>query len=225
MASACMLGPSCFNTSNDNDMTASSLSLSLQTQLYLGQTCLNQHRYREAFHYFETAARSGHPSALNMLGRAYERGWGVMRNPARAALYFTEAHRGGDGWAAFNLGDLYLLGSGVCQNRSKAYSLYVTAAEKGVLKALNMLGLLHEEGITGAPDPEGARSFYRAAFERGDGWAALNLARLTLDEGDIAHARCYIEWVIAHGVSDMIEAARCFVKNYPLPQLHALFYP
>lgn len=54
-------------------------------QLLLGQICLDNGKPAEAFSLFEVASRSGDPRALNMLGRAYERGWGVARNRRRPA--------------------------------------------------------------------------------------------------------------------------------------------
>lgn len=199
------------------------LSLPLQTQLYLGQSCLNQQRYHEAFQYFDIAARSGHPSALNMLGRAYERGWGVDRNTQHAARLFNQAHHGGEGWASFNLADLYLVGDGVPHDRARAYHLYIHAAQKGVLKALNMLGLLHEEGITGTADLQGASHFYTYAHKEGDHWASLNLARLALDKGLSSQAVPYLRAIAQSGFTDVIEAARTLIASHPTPQLHALF--
>lgn len=155
----------------------------VKAQLILAQSHLDAGRQKDAFSCFGIAARSGHPVALNMLGRAYERGWGVKRDPAMAARCFETAIEGGDGWAMFNLADLFLIGEGVPKNEQRAYQLYVDAARTGNVKALNMLGIMHEEGPppSGKPDVEGARQFYQAAAEGGDCWAWLNLGRLALE--------------------------------------------
>ncbi|GBQ10071.1 hypothetical protein AA21291_0295 [Swaminathania salitolerans LMG 21291] len=122
-----------------------------------------------------------------MLGRAYERGWGVKRNAAKAAKLFQRAAEAGDAWARFNLADLFYLGDGVDPDRARACALYAEAARGGILPALNMLGILHEEGYgSHAPDPVAARLFYRAAARQGDGNAKRNLMRL---EASCADAR------------------------------------
>ncbi|MBB2205846.1 tetratricopeptide repeat protein [Gluconacetobacter takamatsuzukensis] len=153
----------------------------VEVQLLLGQVHLDQGDFPRAFQMFAIAARSGRPRALNMLGRAYERGWGVVRNIPRALDYFTAASQGGDGWADFNLGDLYLAGDGVPRDAGRAYGHYLRASRHGVAKALNMLGLLHEQGTPHGPDPDGARQFFQAAAEAGDCWACLNMGRLCLE--------------------------------------------
>ncbi|MFW7270149.1 tetratricopeptide repeat protein [Gluconacetobacter sp. Hr-1-5] len=156
----------------------------VDVQLLLGQIHLDKGDVSRAFEMFVAAARSGQPRALNMLGRAYERGWGVERNIPRALEYFEAAARGGDGWAEFNLGDLHLAGDGVPCDIGRAYEHYLRAARRGIAKALNMLGLMHEEGRPHGPDPGGARLFYEAAAEGGDCWACLNMGRLCLDGND-----------------------------------------
>ena len=162
-------------------------------QLLLGQISLDRGDLPHAFAMFATAAQSSRPRALNMLGRAYERGWGVERNVARALEYFEAAARAGDGWAHFNMGDLYLTGDGIPRDLSRAYGHYLRAARRGVAKALNMLGLMHEKDLPNGPDPDGARLFFEAAADNGDCWACLNLGRLCLDRNDRQAAALWFE--------------------------------
>ncbi|MFT8952072.1 MULTISPECIES: tetratricopeptide repeat protein [unclassified Gluconobacter] len=194
----------------------------VQAQLLLGQMHVDTGRFADAFPYFEAAARSGHPTALNMLGRAYERGWGVVRNTGQAALYFEEAAQLGDAWAMFNLADLLLLGDGVPKDRARAYRLYVFSAEKGNAKALNMLGLLHEEGIAGTPDLEGAKIFFQAAAEGGDCWAEINLSRLALAHQDIAAAASCLQRALKTGLPDVCRAIIAAVQPYADPALKSI---
>jgi len=190
----------------ENEMPVVSCPPQVQAQLLSGQMHVDRGWLAEAFPYFEAAARSGHPVAVNMLGRAYERGWGVPRNPAQAAAYFETAAARGETWAMFNLADLLLLGDGVPKNRARAYRLYVSSAEKGNVKALNMLGLLHEDGISGVPDPEGAKVFFQAASEGGDCWADLNLARLALAQQDVPVAVSCFQRALQSGSPDVSQA-------------------
>ncbi|MDG6093639.1 sel1 repeat family protein [Acetobacter sp. AN02] len=179
----------------------------VQSQLLLGQMFLDRGDPVQAFCHFETAARSGLPSALNMLGRAYERGWGTRRNPSQAAACFAAAASGGDGWAMFNLADLFLTGQGVDRNRHQACLLYLEAARKGVAKALNMLGLLHEDGISGEPDHDTAWQFFEGAAAGGDPWGSLNLGRLCLAAGRAGPAARHISDALQSGNQEVREAA------------------
>ncbi|GAN91298.1 hypothetical protein Gbfr_029_077 [Gluconobacter frateurii M-2] len=206
----------------EHEKPAASCPPQVQAQLLLGQMHVDRGWFGEAFPYFEAAARSGHPVAVNMLGRAYERGWGVVRNSAQAASYFETAAAAGEGWAMFNLADLLLLGDGVPKNRARAYRLYVSSAEKGNVKALNMLGLLHEEGICGAPDPEGVKVLFQAASEGGDCWADLNLARLALAQQDVSVALSCFRRALKSGFPDVCRAIIDLIGVCENPVLHTV---
>ncbi|MCP1243756.1 tetratricopeptide repeat protein [Acetobacter lambici] len=169
----------------------------VEGQLVLAQIYLDRGQMHAAFSMIEVAARSGHAQALNMLGRAYERGWGVTPNPLVAIQYFEMAARQNYGWAFFNLADLYMSGHGPPRDVGRAYGLYVRAAQAGVAKALNMIGLLHED-----KSPKGlfvAREYYRAAAEAGDCWGALNMARLALQDGNISMAQEFFQKTLETG--------------------------
>ena len=114
----------------ENEMPVVSCPPQVQAQLLLGQMHVDRGWLAEAFPYFEAAARSGHPVAVNMLGRAYERGWGVPRNPAQAAAYFETAAARGETWAMFNLADLLLLGDGVPKNRARLPALCIVCRKR-----------------------------------------------------------------------------------------------
>ncbi|WP_249199873.1 tetratricopeptide repeat protein [Gluconobacter sp. Dm-62] len=188
----------------------------VKAQLILAQSHLDAGRSEDAFSCFGIAARSGHPVALNMLGRAYERGWGVKRNPVMAARCFESAVGGGDGWAMFNLADLFLAGDGAPKNEQLAYRLYVDAARTGNAKALNMLGIMHEDGTapgTG-PDLRGAHQFYQAAAEGGDCWAWLNLARLALERGARSEAAQSLERALDSAIIGVPDAVLALLQPH-----------
>ena len=196
------------SVSRSDDKSFTDTSRSTSALLALGQICLNNGDSDKAFSFFESAARGGSSEAINMVGRAYERGWGVRRNATLAARYFAAAAEAGSGWAMFNLADLHLRGDGVEKNVVFSYTLYVEAARNGVPKALNMLGLLHEEGVVGVPDTEGAWAFFRAAAEAGDCWGFLNLARLYLENDDIGNAAFWFRKSLACGFEDAVRAVK-----------------
>lgn len=169
---------------------------SAQVQLLLGQMALNKGQFSQAFTLFSIAARSGQAQALNMLGRAYEKGWGVPQ----ALKYFNAAAAQHYGWAYFNLGDLYLSGDGVPADPEKAFHCYVQAACYGVNKALNMLGTLCENGFgTHRPDREKACQYFLAGAQEQDCWAAFNLGRLLVQEKESNKAAFWFEASLAYG--------------------------
>jgi len=158
----------------------------LKAELYLAQWHLDAGAPQQAYRLFVQAAQSRHPTALNMLGRAYERGWGVARDVATAIALYEAAAEGGEGWAFYNLADLFLKGDGVLQDRAGAYALYVEAARHGISKAFNMLGLLHEEGCGAvAANTEYARHYFEAGAAAGDNDARINLAGLLRERSPI----------------------------------------
>lgn len=166
----------------------------VETQLALGQMHLDRGEPDKALEWFRAAARSGDARALNMLGRAYERGWGIAANTKEAAVYFRQAAERGDVWAMFNLADLHCRGEGVERDETAAYALYAEAARRGHAKSLNMLGLFHEDGAAVPRDLDKALSFFQAGAKAGDCWAQFNAARLLLSRGTTDEA---IRWLTA----------------------------
>ena len=194
----------------------------VETQLMLGQIHLDQGRMDEAFLMFEAAARSGDPRAVNMLGRAHERGWGITRDPATAALYYTHAADHGYGWALFNLADLYLAGQGVRADPCRAHVLYVAAARAGVAKALNMLGIMAEQCMVPALLPASAPVFFHAAAMAGDCWGCVNLARLHLAADQTAQAVPWLRKALEHGFGDVFAAIATLLATRPEPLLRSV---
>jgi len=188
---------------------------SIQALLVLGQKQLDAGAMDQALIFFEKAARSRHPQAVNMLGRAYERGWGCQRHPSRAARLFQQSARGGDGWAMFNLADLTLKGEGCAQDNILALRLYMAAAGRGVGKALNMIGLICERGLCGRRDPAQAFELYLGGSEAGDGWAALNAARCLLASGARREAVAQMRRAAEMGRSEMVKHLGDLVAAHP----------
>lgn len=188
---------------------------SIQALLVLGQKQLDAGATDQALLFFENAARSRHPHAVNMLGRAFERGWGCQRHPSRAARLFQQSARGGDGWAMFNLADLTLKGEGCAQDNVMALRLYMAAAGRGVGKALNMIGLICERGLCSRRDPAQALALYLGGAEAGDGWAALSAARCLLASGARREAVAQMRRAAEMGQSDMVKHIGDLVAAHP----------
>ncbi|QHI95957.1 sel1 repeat family protein [Aristophania vespae] len=195
----------------------------VELQLLLGQISLNKGDDRHAFEMFALAARSGRAKALNMLGRAYERGWGVKRNPTQAIKYFDYAAQKGEGWANFNLADLYLSGDGVACDPKQAFAHYVLAAQRGVNKALNMLGILHEQGmVTGKKDFDAACLYFTAGAEGGDCWAAFNRGRLAAEKKEYNDASFWLRRSLSLEFPGSCYAIKDYLENTPSKILHSI---
>ncbi len=196
----------------------------IDVQLALGQLCLDRggSEQAQAVEWFRSAARSGDARAINMLGRCYERGWGVAANPREAAAYYLKAADRGDVWALFNLGDLYCRGEGVPADNEAAYRLYAAAARKGHVKALNMLGLFHECGRAVPVDGAAARAFFKAAAEGGDCWGQFNHARMLILDGALDQAVPWLRQTLETGFPDFFHSMAAALAEHPDPRLQAL---
>jgi Sel1 repeat len=77
---------------------------------------------KDAWNYFEKAAREGNTEADYWLGRMSELGLYVKSDPQKAAMYYKTAAEAGWSIAKAELGHLYLTGEGVSQDYMKAKS-------------------------------------------------------------------------------------------------------
>ncbi len=171
--------------------------------------------------------------AHNMLGRAFELGWGVKVNREQAHAHYRHAADRGDAWAMFNLADLLMRAKPDEDGEAEAFQLYTAAARLGHVKSMNMIGLFYEDGRGVEADRQMASRFFRAGAEGGDCWAAYNCARLALEVDDIGSAATWLETCLETGfaafwVETGPELLRCndariasivakAVKRYALP--------
>lgn len=160
-----------------------------QSQLALGQllingvgTPLNAH---EALQWFHSAAQAGLPMAMNMIGRCHEYGFGVATDLGQAAWWFLRAAGLGCDWAVYNYAQLLAHGRGVEQNRAAAFAWFCMAASHGHARAMNFVGLYHENGWETPVDHEAAAQWYRRSAEGGDFRGQCSYASLLADEGRI----------------------------------------
>ncbi|MFC0284611.1 tetratricopeptide repeat protein [Camelimonas abortus] len=203
-------------------MSDARVRTTVEVQLALGQSALDRGDGRAALEWFRAAARGGDARAFNMIGRCYERGWGVKPDPAMAADWFRRAAAMGDAWAMFNLADLYCRGHGVPADPEAAFGLYARSARRGNAKALNMLGLFREEGRFGPPDLKAAAELFHAAAKGGDCWGAFNLGRLLAQAGETALARGWFEKALAAGFPDFWRAMAAALEESGMAELAPL---
>ena len=103
---------------------------------------------REAFNWYDKAAKQNHPVALNNIGVFYEQGLFVRKSVKKAAKWYKEAAEWGYPYAQYNLGVLYHEGRGVKKDPKEAQFWLQIAALQGVSQAVDVLkkisGKVHE---------------------------------------------------------------------------------
>jgi hypothetical protein len=81
--------------------------------------------------WLEKAAAQDHIEAFVFLGRLYEEGWGVKRDPGRAAQWYERAAVQAVPEAQYRLGSLYARGLGVAQSDQVAKKWLIRAVMQG----------------------------------------------------------------------------------------------
>lgn len=87
-------------------------------------TAMATGRYADAVAFYDVAATTGDPVALNALGNLHYLGLGTARNPRRAAELYYESAKSGYAAAQMNLGNLYSQGLGVANDAMRAFGWY-----------------------------------------------------------------------------------------------------
>ena len=141
-------------------------------------SALGRRDYALAISLFREAADAGQPAAAYNLGRIYDQGLGVPRNPTMALIWFRKAAEAGNPGAQYHLGLMYQKGQGAPRDEARAAAWYEKAASQGYSDAQKHLGAMYALG-RGVPqdDAEAARWFGESA-SHGDADAALYLALL-----------------------------------------------
>jgi tetratricopeptide (TPR) repeat protein len=173
----------------------------------LGRTLLAARNYSSAVASYKRAIELGNVQALHVLGKMYEEGTGVAKDPGGARFYYETAAEKNFAPAIVSLAALYQRGAGVIKDPAKAYDLYRRAADLGNAKAVNEMGMLAEKGLGTAKDAKQARVLYEKAAAAGDEEAMVNLARCYADgiggRKDIDEAR---RWLEKPSLAESVEA-------------------
>ena len=173
-----------------------------------------------AFRWFQIAARSGDAAALNMLGRCYERAWGVAVELKEAARCYRLSAAKADHWAQFNLASLLIRGEGVPRDDREALTLLLRSARAGNAKAMNMLGRFREEGWGGVPiKSNAAMDWYRRAAERGCFRGQLHFSRYLCREGRIDDAVQWLGKSLSAAPEDFVREAVAMLHNSTLAEI------
>ncbi len=167
-----------------------------------------------AFRWFQLAARSGHPDAINMVGRCHELGWGTSINMRMAAQCYRAAAEMGHAWANFNLASL-MLDDTADSERGEILALLVRSARRGNAKAMNVIGQACEEGWRGQPKLAAARRWYRRAADGHCFRGAFNMARHLMAEGDVDGAARWLRRSIDAAPGNFCAELGAYLESHP----------
>lgn len=175
-----------------------------------------------AFRWFQLASRSGHPDAINMVGRCHELGWGTVLNTRMAAQCYRAAGEMGHAWANFNLAMLMLARDGAEGEVSEVLALLVRSARRGNAKAMNLIGQAQEDGWHGRPKLAAARRWYTRAAERGCFRGAFNTARHLMADGNLDAAVRWLRRSLETAPSNFCAELGAYLEEHPQARLREI---
>lgn len=112
-------------------------------------------------------ADKGDKDAQYEVGRMYEKGRGVGRDPSKAVEYLDMAATQGHTTAKAELGIMYLEGKGMRPDYGKAFTLLLDAASHGIPNAQFYLAQCYEEGKGTRQSLSEALKWYKTAAGNG----------------------------------------------------------
>ncbi len=160
-------------------------------QYELGLYAEQREEYREAFKWFQLAAKQGLNGAQVDLAYLYVTGFGTEKDLEQAVHWYRLAAAQGNPNGEYSLGICYLHGEGIEQNSALARKWISLAFSHGDgARSLNATGLTYEIGPE--RDLDEALKWYQKAAEMGCREAQFNVCRLTaqglVSPADYKHA-------------------------------------
>lgn len=120
-------------------------------------------------------AEQGDARAQCLLGVFYSNGYGVTKDPYKAAKWYRLAAEQGVALAQHGLGLCYIKGEGVTKNPAEAVKWWRKAAEQGYARAQFYLGMCYYQGYGVPYDYTEAVKWFRLAAEQQDAGAQFAL--------------------------------------------------
>jgi hypothetical protein len=137
--------------------------------------------FEAALNQLNASYEAGHVRAGELLGRLYQLGAAVERDPARAIPLFEAGAQKGDPYSQYALGRAFLEGKGTTVNVDRGMTLLTSAAESGHTYAMNQLGWEYHTGEHVTKDDARALRFFTESTERNDIYGMANLGILYRD--------------------------------------------
>ncbi len=139
-------------------------------------------RYRWARHWYEEAAKKGHPEAMRNLGRLHRTGVGVNRSDSLALEWYRKAVAAGSADAMVDIGRMREEGRAGRRDTREALRLYRAAADAGSAPGMYAMGRVYQEGVVVPRDYGQARAWYFKGACAGSAEAMNNLG-LVYEQG------------------------------------------
>lgn len=159
----------------------------------------------------------GNQGAQFLLGRAYQNGWGVARDPVLAYRHMRRAADLGNSAAQWHAGMMLLEGAGVPTDPTAAYRLVRASGEAGYVQGMISTGVMLALGQGVAEDDAEARRWYQAAAEQGSAHALRGLAFMLLsgEGGPVEQERGWAYAELARDAGD--SNAGILLRHMPAP--------
>ncbi|MFB9344259.1 caspase family protein [Aminobacter aganoensis] len=159
--------------------------------------------FKEALTELNAASDAGHVRASYLLGRLYQFGAAVERDPSRAIPLFETGAKRGDPYSQYALGKALVNGTGTKADVERGMALAERAAESGHTYAMNLLGSEYYLGRYVKKDYARALRLFQESANRDDVYGMVNLGVLYRDgagvEKDQARATELFEQARAKG--------------------------
>ncbi len=147
----------------------------------------------------EKQAFNGNVLAMHELGKIYDKGIKVEKNPDIAEKYYADAFKGFQylknipsetpkktewkkSYCNYRLGTMYYDGKGVEKDTEKAFDCFSRSAKMNNPNALYAMGKYYSDKTMHYYDPEQAEIYFKAAIHEGNDYAYTALAYLYMDE-------------------------------------------
>ncbi len=128
------------------------------------------------FEEIKAKAEAGDAAAQFQMGRRYELGEGVAKNPVESLKWYRKAAEQNQPKAQYYVGISYYQGDGVAKDQVEAAKWFRKAADHNLVAAKNNLGFCYEKGEGVTQDLAEAVKWYSEAAEQNDAMAQCNLA-------------------------------------------------
>jgi TPR repeat protein len=169
---------------------------------------------KNALDLYRLAAQNNAPEAFFAVGRFYETGTVVDKDPEKAfALYIRAANAGV--LAAMNqLAGLYANGAGVTQDIIAAGGWYKRAADNGYAPAKIAYGMMAEQGTGVERSGVVAERYYSEAAAQGAPLAMVRLSTLHLSGVEAGKPNYPLAWAYAQLASEATKGQSAEINQY-----------
>jgi TPR repeat protein len=147
----------------------------------------------------EHAARAGSLSAMFVLGRLYDEGWGVQKNARKATSLYMKAAAGGLEEAFYFAGAACAYGTGVKRDAKRAFTWFRKAARSYSRAGAYMEALYLMDGVGCRKQPTLGLQLLLREARRGSATAMDYLADLYWRRGQPRLARRWAEKAVKGG--------------------------